>query len=198
MNGNRLIAIVLGMLTVGVLALGWLLGVAPKLAEAAASDTERTLVEAQNANSEAELITLADEFERIDELRDELDELAVAIPSEHGLEDFLDELAAAAAASGVTIDSVTTGEAAPPTATTADAGTSTQTDAAVGPDGLLSIAVSIGVSGPMSAVLGFSELVQTMPRLTLISTLSANDEAGTTRGSLTGALYVIADLSTAP
>jgi len=198
MNGNRLIAIVLGMLTVGVLALGWLLGVAPKLAEAAASDTERTLVEAQNANSEAELIALADEFERIDELRDELDELAVAIPSEHGLEDFLDELAAAAAASGVTIDSVTTGEAAPPTATTADAGTSTQTDAAVGPDGLLSIAVSIGVSGPMSAVLGFSELVQTMPRLTLISTLSANDEAGTTRGSLTGALYVIADLSTAP
>ncbi|MDF1478428.1 hypothetical protein PYV02_04955 [Leifsonia sp. H3M29-4] len=198
MNGNRLIAIVLGMLTVGVLALGWLLGVAPKLAEAAASDTERTLVEAQNANSEAELITLADEFERIDELRDELDELAVAIPSEHGLEDFLDELAAAAAAAGVTIDSVTTGEAVPPTATTADAEASAQTDAAVGPDGLLSIAVSIGVSGPMSAVLGFSELVQTMPRLTLISTLSANDEAGTTRGSLTGALYVIADLSTAP
>lgn len=198
MNGNRLIAIVLGMLTVGVLALGWLLGVAPKLAEAAASDTERTLVEAQNANSEAELIALADEFERIDELRDELDELAVAIPSDHGLEDFLDELAAAAAASGVTIDSVTTGEAVPPTATAPEAEASAQTDAAVGPDGLLSIAVSIGVSGPMSAVLGFSELVQTMPRLTLISTLSANDEAGTTRGSLTGALYVIADLSTAP
>lgn len=198
MNGNRLIAIVLGMLTVGVLALGWLLGVAPKLAEAAASDTERTLVEAQNAASEAELIALADEFERIDDLRDELDELAVAIPSEHGLEDFLDELAAAAAASGVTIDSVTTGEAAPPTSTAPEAETSTQTDAAVGPDGLLAIPLSIGVSGPMPAVLGFSELVQTMPRLTLISTLSANDEAGTTRGSLTGALYVIADLSTAP
>ena len=55
MNGNRLTAIVLGLLTVAVLALGWLLGVAPKLAEAAASDTERLLVEAQNINAKLKI-----------------------------------------------------------------------------------------------------------------------------------------------
>lgn len=196
MNGNRLIAIVLGLLTVAVFALGWLLGVAPKLAEAAASDSERQLVEVQNAASEAELVRLAEESDRLSELRKQLDKLAVSIPGEHGLEDFLDQLADAAAASGVVIDSVTTGEAAPPIATAVEG--ETTADAATESGDLLSIPLTIGVSGPMSGVLTFSELVQTLPRLTLISALSVNDEAGTARGSLTGALFVIPELSTAP
>jgi Tfp pilus assembly protein PilO len=196
MNGNRLIAIVLGLLTVGVFALGWLLGVAPKLAEATASDAERQLVEVQNAASEAELVRLADESERLGELRKQLDKLAISIPGEHGLEDFLDQLAEAAAASGVVIDSVTTGEAAPPIVTAVEGEATTDTAADTGD--LLSIPLTVGVSGPMPGVLAFSELVQTLPRLTLISALSVTDEAGTARGSLTGALFVIPELSTAP
>lgn len=191
MNGNRLISIVLAMLTAGVLALGWVLGVSPKLAEASTSDTERQLVEAQNAGYQAQLVQLAADFEEIDALRDELTALAVSIPGSHGLEDFLDQLATAAAATGVTLDSVTTSEAAPPTASAETAQTGAGEPGTAPADGTLSIPLTISVSGPMPAVLAFSELLQRSPRLTMISSLSATDEAGTTRGTLIGAIYVL-------
>ncbi|HWR85950.1 MAG TPA: type 4a pilus biogenesis protein PilO [Rhodoglobus sp.] len=182
MNGNRLMSIVLGMLTVGVLALGWFLGISPKLAEATASDTEKQLVEAQNAGYEAQLVQLASDFDRKGELQAELDKLAVAIPAGNGLEDFLDMLNASAAATGVAIDTFTAGEAAPP---------ATAEDGSVDPDAPLMIPITVAVSGPFEGVVAFGELVQTAPRLAVISAMTATRAPEKSTGTLTGALYVI-------
>jgi Tfp pilus assembly protein PilO len=181
-NGNRLMSIVLGMLSVGVLALGWFLGISPKLAEATASDSERQLVDTQNASYEAQLVQLASDFDRKAELQAELDKLAVAIPADNGLEDLLDILNGAAGATGVVIDSFTAGEAAPPVL--AD-------DGSVDANAPLLIPITVAVSGPFDGIVAFGELVQTAPRLTIVSALTATRGTDKDTGTLTGAVYVI-------
>lgn len=180
MNSNRLVSIVLGMLTVGVLALGWVLGVSPKLAEVSTADSERALVDAQNLGYQTQLVQLAADFERLPELQAAFDPLEKAIPAGAEIEDFLDGLAAAASATGVTITSVTPGEAAPQVAA----------DGTVSSEGPLVIPIEISVSGSMGSTVAFIDAVQNSPRLTVVSLLRV--VAGeSSSGTLTGALYVI-------
>lgn len=181
MNSNRLISIVLGMLTAGVLALGWFLGVSPKLAEVSMADSERALVDAQNLGYQTQLVQLAADFERIGELQTAFDPLAKAIPSGAGLEDFLDGLNAAAGATGVAITGVTAAEAAPPVAA----------DGTVSATGPLVIPITISVSGPMGSMIAFTDAVQNSARLTMVSGLQATAQGESSSGTLTGALYVI-------
>ena len=49
MTGNRIWMIGTALAIVGIVLLGWFLGVAPKLAEARSANEQRTTVEAQNA-----------------------------------------------------------------------------------------------------------------------------------------------------
>lgn len=188
MNANRLIALALGLLTAGVLALGWLLGVAPRLAEAGQANGERALVEAQNAAHEARLAELADKFENIDEMRAELTELHEFIPDEHRLEDFLDSLDAKAATASVVLQSVTMGEALEVIAVDA-------TPASTGPV-LITIPVTVQVVGALDAVLAFTDAAQRADRIFVVNSFAwAPDEPGAT---LTGSLYVIAEPTVEP
>lgn len=179
MNANRIISMAFGLLAVGVLAVGWLLGLAPKLAEAARADADRALVESQNALHEARLAELASQYERIDELREELDELAEFIPAEHELEDFLDQLSADAATAGVTLSQVTMGE---PASTGEEPGEGAA---------LLAIPVTVTVIGALPATLDFTHAVQQADRVFVVSSLTYSEE-GT---ALLGYLYVIAEPS---
>jgi len=98
--GAVLIAVVVG-------AIGWFLGISPRLTEAAAAETERQSVIAVNAGYEEDLANLRELSERLPELQAELDEIRVSIPEEPELPDFLGQLNALAGNSGVALTDVT-------------------------------------------------------------------------------------------
>lgn len=191
MNGNRLASIALGLLAVGILALGWFLGVAPKLAEAARADTERVQVEAQNAAYEAAIANLATQYENIDELRNELRELQEFIPGGHDLEDFIDALDAAAAANGVTIASINISEPTPFAAAVEDG--AAPADSASGGSILFSLGLTVQVNGALPQVMGFLGQAQTLKRIYFVGGASIIGNAGVYTADLTGSVFVIAD-----
>jgi hypothetical protein len=108
---NRILVIGTALISIIALMLGWLLGVSPKLAEAAVDDRERTNVEAQNLVHEAELAALIKQFEGIDDIRDRLDDLRESLPPGADLPRFIRQLSALGANSGVAITDLTTGSA---------------------------------------------------------------------------------------
>jgi hypothetical protein len=96
---------------VALAALGWLLGIQPKLQEATAADFSRSQVEAQNQAYEISLADLREQFENIEELRTEVDDLRESIPSDADYAGFVAELNQMASSSGVGIKSLTVSEA---------------------------------------------------------------------------------------
>ncbi len=86
-NPNRLWIIVTAVIAIAVIALGGLLGVAPQLAAIAAADASRESVEQQNAATRAEIEALKAQSEDLDSIRDQLDELGLAVPDNLELAD---------------------------------------------------------------------------------------------------------------
>lgn len=134
----------------GVAALGWFAGIQPALQAAAVTDAARIDVEAQNALYEAQLVQLREDYENIDTLRAEVEELRVVIPNHADYAGFVAELNALAGATATTVTNVVIGDAtwytaaptaaAPPTGTeptpTADAAAPAgETAAAAADDG---------------------------------------------------------------
>lgn len=90
-----------------VLGLGYLLGVAPRLAEAAAADSERQDVELVNVGYEATLLELQQLSENLPALEAELAALREEIPEAPELSTLLGQLNDLAEAAGVEISEVT-------------------------------------------------------------------------------------------
>lgn len=186
MNANRVISIALGLLTVGLLALGWLVGIAPKLAEAARADGERALVEAQNAALGATLAQLADKYENIDDLRDEIAELQRFIPEGHLVEAWVDRIDAHATSLGLVVDVITVGE--PIEVVPSDV---VATDSpATGPV-LIGIEVSVQVIGGVTELVALADAAQHAERVFVVTGLTFENENAT--GLISGTLYVIAE-----
>lgn len=173
MKSNRIWILGTAVVVVAVLALGYLLGISPKLTELAAAEAQLQAVRAQNAQHQADLTALREEFEHIDELRDQLDELETAIPSHLGLPDFIRQLNTLAAATGVTIDSIDTGQPQtynPP----AVPGTMLDEDGNVvelppAPANLLTVNILIKVKGSALGVQLFNDGLQKGERLFLVT-----------------------------
>jgi cell division septation protein DedD len=110
-GSNRVWIIATALVAVGVIALGWFLGISPQLARASAADAERASVTTQNQVHEVELQSLKKEFANIDDLRDELDELKLALPETDQMADFISQVSALEAELGVVVTSFSVGEA---------------------------------------------------------------------------------------
>jgi hypothetical protein len=91
-GNNRLWIIATAMISIAVLALGWFLGISPQLAQANAADAQRASVEAENQVHEVELQSLKKQFTGIQKLRDELEELRIALPNSPELSTFVAEI----------------------------------------------------------------------------------------------------------
>lgn len=193
MTGNRLWVIIASAVIVGVLALGWMLGVSPLLLQASSADEQRLQVEAQNYGYEAQLVELKALGEKLPELEQELAMLRSSVPETVELDDFFDSVAALAAASGVLIETITASEAAPYGAEAA----STE-DAPGASAGVFTVPVSLTIKGPQEASVAFVAAMQNAPRLFLVTSVDVT--AGTDPGgTLTGYLYVIpADVPSEP
>jgi Tfp pilus assembly protein PilO len=215
---NRVWFIGTAIVTIGVLALGWFLGVSPRLSEAAASNADRQAAESVNDQQVAGIAALKDKFSSIDDVQDELDELRLALPSTVELDEFVNQVGAAAAEQGVSVVGFTSDdpavfgvvapeapiateeEAAPAPAATPAADDPVATpplaDALLDPANFITVKVSVTVEGEYGKILAFLAQMQSNPRLFLVSGLDIGVKETTISGKADGYIYVLLDPTT--
>lgn len=116
MDKTKIWILASAIVMVGILALGWFVGVDPQLKAIASTDEQRVSVEAQNTATELATVKLKKDFESIDDLKTQLAGLRGSIPAESELASFLTQLDVLAAASKSKVTSLTVSEAIPYTA----------------------------------------------------------------------------------
>lgn len=208
MLGVALVALV-------AVALGWVLGISPLLTQADLASSQAQAADSQNAAQQASLVKLKGQYDKLPELRAELEKLQLAVPETANLDDFLDQLQAIAQSTGVTITAFTAAEgtlygggtsatapAAPAptaTATPAPGGASatspsgTTTSASI-TDRLFSVPVTVAVQGTPEQVMAFTDASQKGIRFFLVTSdqfTGASSAGG--GGTLTGFVFVVRD-----
>ena len=203
MATRRIWAIGCGLVMVISLALGWVVGAAPLLASARAAGEAREAAEAQNLSYIQELALLKDQFEGIDELEDQLDELRTEVPSGAQLPDYLAQLSTEAQRHSVTLTAITTADAVAyaPTAAEAPVAETPAADAEapaaegagepvpapvaagagtpvtsplVTAENFIAIPMTLGFDGGYDNVLAFVESLQKGTRLTAVTAFSTS------------------------
>jgi Tfp pilus assembly protein PilO len=191
MNGTR-IWVVGGLVVILViLGLGVLVGVKPQLDAAAALEADRANVEVVNAQHDATLRSLKEQFVRVDEIRSEVAVLRDAVPAQADLDSFTGELAALQSQYGVVIGSYTPGDPAMfvPAVELAEA-----VPPSVNGTNFVTIPISLSVTGEREATLAFVDALQKGSRLVHVSNLSVAASAeGSTTVSITALVYALLD-----
>lgn len=177
----RVVALI--VLLMVVIIAGWLVGIAPQLADASSANANRANVLAQNVANEAILRKLKSDYVGIDALRKELSVLKIAVPSSGEISTFVTELNTLANTHKVIVRSITVNDAKPytpvaPAAVTPGSGNSVAstpitTNPRITSSNFIVIPVQFSVTGDYSRVLDFVHEVQVGPRLFLISNLSS-------------------------
>ncbi|WP_157157211.1 type 4a pilus biogenesis protein PilO [Diaminobutyricimonas sp. LJ205] len=217
MSRSRLWIVGSVMVMVALVALGWFVGIAPKLAEASAADQERTSVANANLVHEA----LVGELKRLNDdlpvLQAELAEVRKAMPDDPAIATLLGQLNELANGSGVVITSFTASTpadvvsvpvAAPPagetpadgapadgTAAAAAAPSTTPAPVTIAGSQFVSIPVSISVNGDPANAASFIKSLQFGERLVLITdlTMTAPTEEAVGVSTFNGFIYVLRD-----
>lgn len=182
---------------IGIVALGWLLGVSPRLAEAAKNELDRQSVETLNDVRRAELARLKEENEQIGTHREELAALQRKLPPNNDLSTFLGELHQLELASGVVLTNFGSTDAVP---FVLDNGVAPEGDTETVEQGLASeefivIEISLTVAGNQQQVLDFIDALQKGDRRYLVTGLSITTEEGIYTGTIVGYVYVLIDPS---
>lgn len=205
---------------VGILALGWFVGIEPQLKERASTDQQRIAVEAQNKATALAIVQLEKDFETIDELKSELAGLRLSIPADGQLPGFLSQLDVLAAASKTKVVSLTVSEAVEYTAPATSVapveapaeGEDTEADAAAEPapevpevpeiitdtritaENFIAIPVTVKVQGDRNGARAFIDKLQHGPRLfmaTLLAIEPLEEGVGVFTTTVTGYVYVL-------
>lgn len=180
-----------------VIALGWFLGISPKLADAARFDAERRSVEGQNDVARATIAQLEADFENIDELREQIEDLRAEFPTDAAYDSAIEELLTTLISAGLTLQNVGINEPAPTTAATLAEG-ETPPEPEIDGDGvlptgsLLRISISVTVTGPLASTLAFIEALQTSPRFSIVARGDFSEGAGEGGGRTTFDLILYA------
>jgi hypothetical protein len=164
MIGGALIALV-------VMALGWFALAAPKLDQAGAADAARAEIEARNVVERAILEEMKQQYEGLDQLLEDLEELQLSVPGTRDLEGFYDEIAAAANLAGVVLNGVTVEPALPYAAAVAEGGgtepTAPATDGGAAEESAGSVVASRngagGITAPMVPSPGLQSNLYVLP-----------------------------------
>jgi Tfp pilus assembly protein PilO len=188
----------------GILALGWLLGVAPLLAQTAAAEAERAGIETQNLAQQSQLAVMKADFENLDAVQQELLALQASIPAEERTEVFASAVETFAGANGVVLKSYVAGEmpflgaqvdGAAPTSTAGVGGVALSTSAGT----VYAIPVTIGVEGTPEAAMDFVRTLQAGQRLFLVNSVSFDrGTRGTPSATVTGYIFLLTDRQLAP
>lgn len=203
MNRSRIGIIVAVLATFGVVALGWFVGAEPQLSQVNLANQERAAVEIENALHQAEIERLAEAADDLQAVSDEYYRARASVPVGIAEDEIFDQLSLLVPASGVTLVTVTIGDAtlygteaaAGPEAGSEGAQAGTGVSNLAGPvaSSTYSIPVSITVTGSFEQLRSLLTLVQTGTRLVLIT--DASFSAIEDEGSLTisGFVFALAD-----
>ena len=180
MKSSRVRVIGLSLLLAIVVFAGWLVGIAPQLADASSTNANRLNVMNQNTTNEAILRKLKEDYAHIDGVRKELSLLKIAVPSSAEISSFVTELNTLANNRKITVRSITVNDARPytpvaaPTAAAPTGGDKVPTsNSRITSSNFIVIPVQFSVTGDYSSVLDFVHDVQIGARLFLISNLSS-------------------------
>jgi hypothetical protein len=223
MGSSKTVPWIVGTVVVALLIVAgaWLLAISPRMASAAETQDQVTAAQARMDQLGIQLAGLERDFRNIDDLRAELDELQIEIPSEIHISDLTRELSDLAQQSRIFVLAVSPGVpvsvvpvAAAPAATvepaaenTADVATEPTTPAAVTIDGFYAVPFEIVVLGPYPQTVDFITSLQTQSsRLLVVTGISstAQEAAGAQSGrpavvagdietSIKGYAYVLVD-----
>ena len=204
---NKFWFLIAGVVGVAVLAMGWFLGLSPKLDEMSAANEQRASVEAQNRLHEAKLAELKKEFQQIGTLKAQLADAQASLPPGDELATFLGELHSLEASSGVVLTSFTAGDGENYVAA-AGAGSKSPL---VTEKNFIAIPITLTVQGTRPQVIAFLSDLQYGKRLFLVikvsvaqSKDSAPKSAGAVvasnvyDGNVSGFVYVLVDPSAPP
>ena len=200
------------LVMVVIVASGWVLGIAPRLAEVQTADDERVGVETLNATYEQTLVKLKKLDEDLPALTTQLNELKAALPPDAQVSTLLGQLNALAAESGVELTSITAGiperfgAAAKAAALLAPAPTPEPGEgddpAAVtpeaapvspAPEGFVSVPISVEFTGNPGGLLAFIQKVQYGTRLFLVEALDITYDGGGGKVKIDGFVYALTD-----
>ena len=203
MTATRL-RIVGAMLVIAVTgALGWFLGISPKLSDARSADEERVTVEVLNQTYQLKVLELQKLDKDRPKLENKLADLRAALPQDADIATLLGELNALAADSQVELTAITAGApadfeiAAPatgeaPTTETPDS-TATPNAAGLGDVNIASVPITVGVTGTAPNIMNFIEKVQFGTRLFWVTRLNITIEAASGTAEIEGLVYVLLD-----
>jgi len=204
MTASRLWTAGAALVIAAILGLGWLLGVAPLLAQASTADTERASVEAQNLAQRATLETMRADFDRLDEIREELDGLRSSVPAEEATDLFAIAVEQAALAHGVFVTSIVASEMP---------FLGAQGDAAIASPGVGGVAmttaagavyaipVTIVFEGEETALLATLRDLQALSRLFIVNNVTATIDIAAPAiptATVSGYIFLLTDRSLAP
>lgn len=180
-----------------VLALGWLLGVSPLLAQAASAAAERANVEQTNQLQAARLAQMRQQYERLDEIAAELEELKRSVPSEVDSDVIYDYLWEIQQATGAPVATIMTGEAQPYGVADPTAGGA---GGAAGIPNLHTVPVDITFrpTATVAQVLAFAGALQDGPRLFLVTDVVATEHDGRSSAAISAFMFVISDPDDTP
>ncbi len=206
---NRLWLVIAGVAGVAILALGWFLGVSPKLDEMSAANEQRASVEAQNVLHQKKLDALKKEFAQLDTLKEQLAEAQESLPPGDDLSTFLGELHDLEASSGVVLTSFSAGDGLNYVAAPGEV-----SDPLITADNFVAIPIDLTVKGTRPQVIEFLNNLQYGKRLFLVIKLTvaqATDAAVVDpeseedapvveayEGNISGFVYVLVDPSAPP
>jgi len=206
-TNNRLWIIGSMALVLAIIAMGWFLGVSPKLSEAASASDQRTAAEAQNLTQEREVAKIKKQYERLPELQAELATVRAAVPSGGAMSALLDELHSLEQQNNVTLTDFTAGDAQPYTPVESTSPRLVTTNSLVTAENFVAIDVSVSVTGDESRVMNFINGLQTGSRLFLVTDLAltqtladsdSSTSSDTAQAAISGLVYVLLDNPPAP
>lgn len=196
---------------VGIVALGWVLGIEPRLTEARLADDERAGVQELNVSYERTLGTLRELDEDLPALTKQRDELRAALPTDAEVSTLLGQLNALAAENSVALNSITAGvpaafELAEPVAAPApvpvegDEPVAGEPAAEVAPAtaipaNFVSVPITVIAKGDAAKVLEFVESVQYGTRLFYVDALTVTYDGSGGEVTIDGFVYVLTDAS---
>lgn len=198
------------LLVIAILAMGWFLGVAPKLAEAATAGQQQSEAEAQNVVHEREIAVIKKQFDQLPALKSQLAVLRAAVPAGNGMSAFLDELHALEQQNQVSLTDFKAGDGQPYTPVKSTTLTASTTNPLVTPDNFVAIQVGVTVTGDDANIMRFIDGVQTGDRLFLVTSLKLDQDkaaADTTSktqpvvaftATVSGLVYVLLDKPATP
>ena len=183
---NRVWTFATVIIVIVIVALGWFLGVAPRLAEATRAETDRALVAAQNQATSIALEQLRQDAARLPQLESELLALQVEFPETPAYDAVSEELVLGLLDEGLALESLSFNEPTPvdPLVVADEFGQV--------PEGnLLKVDASLSVLGGLTETLDFVDRLQSSERLTLVTSFVFADEEDETRTNLVLTVFVI-------